>query len=205
MLAFLPRSINRPSSLSAIGSLLFHIPNRLSSRIFILDSGNIYRNLAFEACLYADSDRFVFNILLWRSDPCVVIGRFQNAWNEIRTDVLSERRWVLARRQSGGGAVFHDLGNLNICFMQARRVLDRRECMRALQRALQPLLPGHVVHVGERYDLWTSPEVPNAQDPDLTLPLSIYLPYFAPALQTDVKLTLTLLSGLTNYFGLAIV
>lgn len=146
--------------------LMFRIPVRLCNRIFVLKSGNIYRNLAFEACLFADSSRFECHstdknsptdILLWQSVPCVVIGRFQNAWNEVRTDLLKKRGWLLARRESGGGAVFHDPGNLNISFMQSRHVLDRRKCMQALQCPLQSLLTDRIVHLGDRYDLWVSP------------------------------------------------
>ncbi|OON15671.1 biotin/lipoate A/B protein ligase family protein, partial [Opisthorchis viverrini] len=96
------------------------------------------------------------DILLWKSDPCVVIGRFQSPWKECNVSLLRERRWPLARRQSGGGAVFHDQNNLNISFVEARAVLDRRKCMEFLKATLQPLKPDTCVHVGDRYDLWIS-------------------------------------------------
>ncbi|THD23192.1 Lipoyltransferase 1 mitochondrial [Fasciola hepatica] len=172
-----PRSLGRYSFLTTV-SLVFRIPVRLCSRIFVLNSGDIYRNLAFEACLFGDSDRFECHpagklpptdIILWRSAPCVVIGRFQNAWNEIRTDLLRKHGWRLARRESGGGAVFHDRGNLNICFMQSRQVLDRRKCMEALQRPLQSLLTNRAVHVGDRFDLWISATVSGSEDHNQSL------------------------------------
>ncbi|TGZ52405.1 hypothetical protein CRM22_010626 [Opisthorchis felineus] len=139
--------------------------SKAPSRIFLLRSGDIFRNLAFETCLYLDSDRFKLatdevapptDILLWKSDPCVVIGRFQSPWKECNVNLLRERRWPLARRQSGGGAVFHDQNNLNISFVEARSVLDRRKCMEFLKATLQPLKPDTCVHVGDRYDLWIS-------------------------------------------------
>ncbi|CAH8541260.1 unnamed protein product [Heterobilharzia americana] len=150
-----------------------HLPplcqlNTSTSRIFILESNDIYRNLAFEACLYQEGEKklhsfnddtpsFFTNILLWRSSPCIVIGRFQNAWKETSTSLLRSNAWKLARRHSGGGAVYHDLGNLNISFMQPRHYMDRRKCMEFLQSVLQPLIPSNcVIHVGERYDLWIS-------------------------------------------------
>ncbi|VDQ03716.1 unnamed protein product [Trichobilharzia regenti] len=146
-----------------------------SSRIFLLESNNIYRNLAFETCLYQAGEKQLHslnddnnnnhklpahftNILLWRSNPCIVIGRFQNAWKEINSTVLRSKALQLARRYSGGGAVYHDLGNLNISFMQPKRYLDRRKCMEFLQSVLQPLISSTncIVHVGDRYDLWIS-------------------------------------------------
>ncbi|GAA47536.1 lipoyltransferase 1 mitochondrial [Clonorchis sinensis] len=139
--------------------------SKAPSRIFLLRSGDIFRNLAFETCLYLDSSRFKLatgetvpptDILLWKSDPCVVIGRFQSPWKECNVSLLRERRWPLARRQSGGGAVFHDQNNLNISFVEARSVLDRRKCMEFLKATLQPLKPDTCVHVGDRYDLWIS-------------------------------------------------
>ncbi|KAF7252181.1 Lipoyltransferase 1 mitochondrial [Paragonimus skrjabini miyazakii] len=133
--------------------------SRASSRIFLLQSRDIFRNLAFEACLYLDregtrqADRTT-DLLLWRSNPCVVIGRFQSPWKECCVDLLHENGWSLARRQSGGGAVYHDDNNLNISFMASRQDLDRRKCMEFLQDTLRTLHPTKLFHVGERYDLW---------------------------------------------------
>ncbi|CAL8096558.1 unnamed protein product [Calicophoron daubneyi] len=136
------------------------------SRVILLESGDIFRNLAFEACLYVDNARFASrqggssphptDVLLWRSNPCVVIGRFQNAWQEVNVGLLRQSLWPLARRQSGGGAVFHDPDNLNISFVQNGRSLDREKCMTFLRDVLQPLVGKRVVHVGKRYDLWMS-------------------------------------------------
>ncbi|CAH8529673.1 unnamed protein product [Dicrocoelium dendriticum] len=134
-----------------------------SSRVILLQSGDIFRNLAFEAALFTDNERFhtqdrsrtaPTDILMWRSDPCVVIGRFQNAWKECNLDFLRANQWLLARRQSGGGSVFHDRDNLNVSFMQARSVLNRRNCMEFLQSVLQRLVPAKKIIIGDRFDLW---------------------------------------------------
>ncbi|CAH8548629.1 unnamed protein product [Schistosoma intercalatum] len=149
-------------------SLTTSYPFNTSSQILILNSNDIYRNLAFEECLYHESEKHLkylkdkpswfTKILLWRSNSCIVIGRFQNAWKEVNIPLLHSNGWKLARRHSGGGAVYHDLGNLNISFIQPRCYMDRQKCMEFLQSVLQPLLiPSNCsIHIGNRYDLWIS-------------------------------------------------
>ena len=55
--------------------------------------------------------------MLWRNEPSIIVGRFQNTLEEINTPFVEERRIHVVRRNSGGGAVYHDLGNINYSFV----------------------------------------------------------------------------------------
>lgn len=74
-----------------------------------------YFNLASEEYLLENAVEDVF--MLWRNAPSVIIGKNQNAWAEINVDFTEKNNICVARRLTGGGAVFHDLGNVNFSFV----------------------------------------------------------------------------------------
>ncbi|WP_037372841.1 lipoate--protein ligase [Anaerovorax odorimutans] len=86
-------------------------------KIFISNSINPYFNLAFEEYLLnniSSKDNILF---LWQNENTIVIGRNQNPWKECNLEELKKQKGKLVRRLSGGGAVYHDLGNLNFTFI----------------------------------------------------------------------------------------
>jgi len=89
------------------------------SGIFIDNSSvNPYFNLALEEFFLKRTD-FVDDILiLWQNEPTVVIGRHQNTCDEIDEAYVQEMGVHVVRRNSGGGAVYHDMGNLNFSIIQ---------------------------------------------------------------------------------------
>ena len=78
-------------------------------RLFVSDSHDVFANLAFEESLMREEGESAF---LWVNDPCVVIGRNQNPYYEADVAYLDAHGIALARRLTGGGAVYHDAGNL---------------------------------------------------------------------------------------------
>ncbi len=72
-------------------------------------------NLAIEEYLFRSEREDV--IMLWQNEPSVIIGRNQNPFTEARLGYLAEKGIKLARRITGGGAVYHDLGNVNYTFI----------------------------------------------------------------------------------------
>ena len=75
-------------------------------------------NLALEEHLYRSVDEgHPGYFLLWRNDPSIIVGRFQNTAQEVNRSFVEERGINVVRRISGGGAVYHDLGNVNYSFI----------------------------------------------------------------------------------------
>lgn len=74
-------------------------------------------NLAFEEYLLRHVDRPEALLLFYINEPSVIIGRNQNTIEEIDPDYVAAHNIHVVRRLSGGGAVYHDLGNLNFSFV----------------------------------------------------------------------------------------
>ena len=77
-------------------------------------------NLAFEEFIFREMDIDEPVLLLWQNGPSVIIGKYQNALEEVDMEYLREHGISLVRRSTGGGAVYHDLGNLNFSFIVPR-------------------------------------------------------------------------------------
>lgn len=94
-------------------------------------------NLAGEAYLLTqETDRILY---LWVNDPCIVIGRYQNPFSECNLKNMEADCVQLIRRQSGGGAVYHDRGNLCFTLIGNRDSSSKEENFALLLKALAKL------------------------------------------------------------------
>jgi len=97
-------------------------------------------------------------LYFYRNTPCVVIGRHQNPWTEANVPFLRENNIKLARRNSGGGTVYHDLGNINISFMTSKLEYNRCKNLNLICSALRRVFLDINVSVNKRDDIVVNDE-----------------------------------------------
>ena len=85
----------------------------LKKTLFISNYKNPLVNLAIENIIVTDIPKGAKALLIYKNDPSIVLGRFQNPWIECDIANIKRDNIHLVRRQSGGGTVYHDLGNIN--------------------------------------------------------------------------------------------
>jgi lipoate---protein ligase len=114
-------------------------------------------NLAAEEFLFTErQDDLLF---LYVNEPSVIIGCNQAIRNEVDLEFCAQNETRIVRRMSGGGAVFHDLGNLNFCFISNKKEGKSSlndDFLRPIVDVLTEL--GIPVEIGKRKDLWLQSE-----------------------------------------------
>ncbi|KLO95576.1 related to lipoyltransferase [Fusarium fujikuroi] len=163
-----PRNISRHfPSLSAISRRQFtgaasHSSNKI--QVYTSTSRDPFLNLSVEHHLLQKTPPESTILFLYTNDPCIVFGRNQNPWMEVNLRRLAQFRddptsvgWTggpvqLVRRRSGGGAVFHDEGNVNFSVICPPAVFDRNKHAEMVVRALSSLGKPNT-RVNERHDI----------------------------------------------------
>lgn len=123
--------------------------NRL--QYYISTTTDPYENLATEKYLLDTVSDEGCILFLWQNQKTVVIGKNQNPWAECSCEQLSTDGGKLARRLSGGGAVFHDLGNLNFTFISSTDNMDIQKNLKVIQAACR--IAGIEAEISGRNDI----------------------------------------------------
>lgn len=95
---------------------------------------NPYFNIAAEEYFLKESKEDIF--MLWRNEPAIIVGKHQNTISEINVDYVKQNNIHVVRRLTGGGAVFHDLGNLNFTFIKS----DEDHLFNDFRKYTEPIL-----------------------------------------------------------------
>ncbi|XP_025724776.1 lipoyl amidotransferase LIPT1, mitochondrial [Callorhinus ursinus] len=129
--------------------------NRVKSGLILQSiSSDVYQNLAVEDWIHDHMNLEGKPVLfLWRNSPSIVIGRHQNPWQECNLNLMREEGIKLARRRSGGGTVYHDMGNINLTFFTTKKKYDRMQNLKLVVRALNAVQPQLDVQTTKRCDL----------------------------------------------------
>ena len=81
-----------------------------------------YFNIAAEEYLLKNFTEDIF--MVYQNEPSIILGKHQDVWTEVNIDFVREKHIKVVRRYSGGGAVYHDLGNINVTFIERSNNLD---------------------------------------------------------------------------------
>ena len=106
-------------------------------QVIVSHQHNPVLNLAVETWLTDHQEEGVVTMYLWKNERTVVIGLNQNPFSECDVKRLNEEGGHVMRRRTGGGAVYHDLGNLNFSFIADKNDYDVRRQQSVIQEALK--------------------------------------------------------------------
>jgi lipoate-protein ligase A len=110
-------------------------------------------NLAIENWVFKNWLKDKPILMLWQNKPSLVIGRAQNPWLECDLTSALKDKITIVRRQSGGGTVFHDQGNINFTFLMPNNLYDKKSHLNIIISALKKL--GIDTSINDRNDIVT--------------------------------------------------
>ena len=120
-------------------------------QVIISNQYDPFLNRAVEQYLTDNQEEGTVTMYLWKNQQTVVIGYNQNPYSECNVKLLLDEGGHLMRRGTGGGAVYHDLGNINFSFVTDKKLYDVRKQLSVIQDAL--LSYGLQTEISGRNDL----------------------------------------------------
>lgn len=122
--------------------------------IIFTNTNDPYRNLALEEYAFQSlSTSYAYILLLWKNENSVIVGRNQNVRNECNIEMVMQYNTKLVRRKTGGGAVFHDLGNLNFSIITPKEDYNVQRSIRIIVRALSRV-GANTIYSGRNDLIW---------------------------------------------------
>lgn len=106
-------------------------------RLVVSSQTNPYWNVAVENYLLSLPEERVVTLYLWKNHRTVVVGQNQNPFAECDVNLLQRDGGFVMRRSTGGGAVYHDDGNINFSFVAPYTLYDQSRQFAVLQRAVE--------------------------------------------------------------------
>ena len=131
-----------------------HFYSNKACLVYIAKTTDPYLNLGFEHWLYKNrsfDDQHI--LLVWRNQPSIIIGRHQNPWKECNISLAQSNKVNICRRDSGGGAVYHDLGNVNFTFFTDQKDHNRKKNLNTIVSGLKKKWPILDLNVNKRDDI----------------------------------------------------
>ena len=125
--------------------------DRMKLQVIISNQYNPFLNRAVEQYLTDNQEENTVTLYLWKNQKTVVIGYNQNPYSECNVKLLLDEGGHLMRRGTGGGAVYHDLGNINFSFVADKKLYDVKKQLSVIQDAL--LSYGLTTKISGRNDL----------------------------------------------------
>ena len=123
----------------------------MKAYFFLCESNDGWRNLAADEYFLNHIGKDEILLYIYINAPAVIIGKNQNAWRECNLKAMEADGVKLVRRISGGGAVYHDLGNVNFSFIAHKDIYDVPRQMNVILRAVREL--GILAEFSGRNDL----------------------------------------------------
>lgn len=105
-------------------------------QVIVSNQYDPFLNRAVEQYLTDNQEKSIVTMYLWKNQQTVVIGYNQNPYSECNVQLLLDEGGHLMRRGTGGGAVYHDLGNINFSFIADRKLYDVNKQLSVIQDAL---------------------------------------------------------------------
>ncbi len=134
-----------------VQSIVLSNLDRMKLQIVISNQYNPFLNRAVEQHLTDNQEENTVTMYLWKNQQTVVIGYNQNPYSECNVQQLLDEGGYLMRRGTGGGAVYHDLGNINFSFVTDKKLYDVKKQLSVIQDAL--LSYGLTTEISGRNDL----------------------------------------------------